>query len=50
MVFEGGPDEDEVRSLYIAPPFGLGERSDRMGRFRMVVARFRGLIGAPRSR
>jgi RNA polymerase sigma factor (sigma-70 family) len=45
-VFNGSPDDAEVRRLYIPPVFGLSYSTDRDGKFRIVAAPYRGLIGA----
>jgi RNA polymerase sigma factor (sigma-70 family) len=46
FVFGDGPDEAEARSLYIPPMPGLANWTDKDGRFRIVAAPYRGMLGA----
>ena len=46
LVFVDGANDDEVRRLYIPPIFGMAHYTDREGNYRIVVAPYRGLIGA----
>jgi RNA polymerase sigma factor (sigma-70 family) len=46
FVFGDGPDKDLARTLYIPPMPGLAHWTDRDGKYRIVAAPCRGMIGA----